>query len=121
MKKINFDFIPPHLNCKNCGDCCGLVPIGEKEYEDIKKYCIDNNVIPKNVGIFDCPFRDNENKICMIYEVRPILCKLMGVTKGMTCSNGNSYEIDGYKYITKDINKDIQGIRKLVMELGFKK
>ena len=59
MKKINFDFIPPHLNCKNCGECCGLVPIGEKEYEDIKKYCIDNNVIPKNVGIFDCPFRDN--------------------------------------------------------------
>ncbi|HJG96520.1 MAG TPA: YkgJ family cysteine cluster protein, partial [Romboutsia timonensis] len=83
MKKINFDFIPPHLNCKNCGECCGLVPIGEKEYEDIKKYCIDNNVIPKNVGIFDCPFRDNENKKCLIYEVRPEICRRFICSKSM--------------------------------------
>lgn len=117
MRKINFDFIPPHLNCKNCGECCGLVPISEKEYNDIKKYCIENNIKPKKAGMLDCPFRDNENKICMVYEVRPMLCKLMGVTKGMSCSNGNSYEINGYKHISKDANKDIQGMIKLVREL----
>lgn len=117
MRKINFDFIPPHLNCKNCGECCGLVPISEKEYNDIKKYCIENNIKPKKVGMLDCPFRDNENKICMVYEVRPMLCKLMGVTKGMSCNNGNSYEINGYKHISKDVNKDIQGMIKLAREL----
>lgn len=117
MRKINFDFIPPHLNCKNCGECCGLVPISEKEYNDIKKYCIENNIKPKKVGMLDCHFRDNENKICMVYEVRPTLCKLMGVTKGMSCSNGNSYEINGYKHISKDANKDIQGMIKLAREL----
>ena len=117
MRKINFDFIPPHLNCKNCGECCGLVHISEKEYNDIKKYCIENNIKPKKVGMLDCHFRDNENKICMVYEVRPMLCKLMGVTKGMSCSNGNSYEINGYKHISKDANKDIQGMIKLAREL----
>ena len=117
MRKINFDFIPPHLNCKNCGECCGLVPISEKEYNDIKKYWIENNIKPKKVGMLDCHFRDNENKICMVYEVRPMLCKLMGVTKGMSCSNGNSYEINGYKHISKDANKDIQGMIKLAREL----
>lgn len=117
MRKINFDFIPPHLSCNNCGECCGIVPISKKEYKDILNYCIENNVKPIKKGMFDCPFRDNENKICMIYETRPILCKLMGVTKGMTCSNGNSYEIDGYKYIAKDINKDIQGMIKLIKEI----
>ena len=117
MRKINFDFIPPHLNCKNCGECCGLVHISEKEYNDIKKYCIENNIKPKKVGMLDCHFRDNENKICMVYEARPMLCKLMGVTKGMSCSNGNSYEINGYKHISKDANKDIQGMIKLAREL----
>lgn len=31
---------------------------------------------------------------CAIYSVRPMVCRLFGVAKGMTCSHGNSAEID---------------------------
>ena len=118
MRKINFDYIPVHTKCINCGECCGPVPISEKEYKEIKKYCIENNIEPYlKLNEFDCPFRDHKRKKCNIYPVRPDMCKLFGVTKGMTCSNGNSCNIDGYKYILKDPNKDINGIKKLANEL----
>ena len=117
MRKIDFDFIPPHLNCNNCGGCCGPVPISQIEYKNIKEYCIEKNIVPILYLDYTCPFRDEKNKKCMIYEVRPMLCKLMGVTKGMYCDNKNTYEIDGYKFISKDINKDISGMSKLVKEL----
>ena len=117
MKKIDFDFIPPHFKCNNCGECCGPVPISEKEYNKIKKYCIENNIVPiKNIDII-CPFRDTINKKCTIYEVRPTLCKLMGVTKGMFCPNGNTYELNGHKYIIDDMIKDNQLMFKLEKEL----
>ncbi len=35
----------------------------------------------------------------------------------MNCTNGNSYELDGYKFIEKDINKDLHGMYKLTTEL----
>lgn len=117
MKKINFDFIPPHLKCTNCGECCGPVPISEKEYERIFDYCIENNIKPLLKLDYSCEFRDEKQKKCLIYPVRPDICKLFGVSKGMNCPNGNSYEIDGVKFIQKDIDKDLHGIYKLTKEL----
>lgn len=112
MKKINFNFIPPHFSCNNCGGCCGPVPIDNKEYEKIKEYCVKNKIKPILYLDYTCPFRDEKLKSCMIYEVRPTICKLFGVTDGMTCQNGNTCSIDGHKFI-KD-KKDIAGINKLV-------
>ena len=43
-------------------------------------------------------------KKCLIYPVRPTVCRLMGVAKGMDCPNGNTCEIDGYKFLPKDAN-----------------
>ncbi|MGL5713374.1 MAG: YkgJ family cysteine cluster protein [Paraclostridium sp.] len=118
MRKINFDFIPPHLNCNNCGGCCGPVPISEREYKLIYDYCIENNVVPiLYLEDYTCPFRDNKKKVCLIYEVRPTICKLFGVSEGMECDNGNTYNMNGYKYILKDPNKDLNGMNKLVADL----
>ena len=66
---------------------------------------------------YTCPFRDEKNKKCMIYDVRPIICKLFGVTKGMKCKNGNSCNIDGHKHILGDEIKDISSMSKLILEL----
>lgn len=30
--------IPKHENCKNCGECCGVILATEKEIEKIRKY-----------------------------------------------------------------------------------
>jgi Fe-S-cluster containining protein len=115
MKKININFIPPHFNCKNCGECCGIVPISIKEYETIKNYCIGNNIKPlQKQTFFDCMFRDNKKGLCLIYDVRPTICKLFGVTKGMDCDNGNSNNIDGRSFLD---NKDAMGMIKLYKEL----
>ena len=112
MKKIDFNFIPPHFNCDSCGGCCGPVPIDDKEYKEIKEYCIKNKVKPILYLDYTCPFRDEKAKKCMIYEVRPMICKLFGVAEGMTCKNGNSCNINGYKLNNK--KKDITGMSKLV-------
>lgn len=116
MKKINFDFIPPHFNCINCGSCCGQVPINSKEYNEILNYCKKNHIEPvQKQTLTQCMFRDEKSKKCLIYEVRPIICRLCGVSDGMRCIKGNSNNINGIKFL--DSKKDIYGMEKLYKEL----
>lgn len=69
--------------CSNCGECCvDFLPIDKKEIETIKRYIRRNSVKEcRHLSIFDkridltCPFRDNVNKKCTIYEVRPAICR----------------------------------------------
>jgi hypothetical protein len=66
------------MDCKQCGKCCGIVPITEEEKDTIIKYCKKNNVQPRNtileLSSITCKFLDNDNK-CMIYDVRPRICR----------------------------------------------
>lgn len=95
--------IPKHTNCTNCGECCGIIPATDIEINTIRNYIAVNGISP--VGRSDktiCPFRDSLHKKCLIYAVRPVVCRLFGVVKGcMQCPNGNSAEIDGKKFIIK--------------------
>lgn len=97
MKLYN---IPQHTNCINCGDCCGVIPANDKEVEAIRKYIKDHEIRPRKKSI-TCPFRNEEEKKCDIYPVRPIICRLFGVADmgKMGCPHGNSAAIDGEKYI----------------------
>jgi Fe-S-cluster containining protein len=94
--------IPEHKSCKNCGSCCGPVIINEKEQKDIIFFVQKNKPrFNKNASFIDCKFRvDNR---CSIYSVRPTVCRLMGVTIGMTCEYGNSKMLDGYKFMNMEI------------------
>lgn len=94
--------IPEHKNCKNCGMCCGPVPATEKEINIIKAYVRKNKIKAKKCGLLDCCFRDEKNKKCLIYHVRPLVCRLFGVAKGLNCPNGNTAEIDGKIMIETD-------------------
>ena len=68
--------------CSNCGGCCAdILPIDENEMRIIKDY-IKKHKIKECVHLncfqrvdLTCPFRDNKNKICTIYPVRPAICK----------------------------------------------
>ena len=72
--------------CSECGGCCtNYMPISPAEVLRIKKYIKRHNIkeISKiNVLLavptidLTCPFRDDTKKICVIYEVRPTVCKL---------------------------------------------
>lgn len=95
--------IPAHTKCTNCGRCCGLVPASQKEIAEIRQYIKKHGIIPEKQGI-TCPFRNEKEKKCDIYPVRPIICRLMGVTKQTRCPNGNSAEIDGFKLMGEVYN-----------------
>ncbi len=68
--------------CSSCGECCTeFVPLTNNEYKTIKEYLkrhpeIQNekHITPEGMHVL-CPFRDRENKVCKIYEVRPFVCR----------------------------------------------
>ena len=70
--------------CSQCGNCCSnLLPMSQKEVDVIHRYIKKHHIkeckhlLPVAKPAFDmtCPFRDNDRKICTIYEVRPEICK----------------------------------------------
>ena len=71
-------------HCSNCGNCCAdLLPISEAEIRKIKKYIREHNIKeqihrpPTVNSVWDltCPFRNNKERRCEIYPVRPLICK----------------------------------------------
>ena len=70
--------------CSGCGGCCSnLLPMSQKEVDAIHRYIRRHHIkeckhlLPVATPALDmtCPFRDNDEKICTIYEVRPEICK----------------------------------------------
>ncbi len=65
--------------CSKCGECCtNFLPISQNEMADIIEYVINNNIKPqKHILVMQnrltCPYYDG--KKCVIYEVRPLICK----------------------------------------------
>ena len=66
--------------CSNCGACCsGVLPLSRAEVERIKRYLTQHPVKEQwhngRTGIdMTCPFRDERNRVCLIYPVRPDIC-----------------------------------------------
>lgn len=97
--------IPEHTGCRNCGDCCTLVPATPAEIDEIRRYISEKGITPlRKRGSMACPFHDDGQKRCVIYPVRPLICRLMGVAKGLNCRCGNSANIDGRKFTPADID-----------------
>lgn len=101
--------IPAHINCNNCGDCCGPIMVTRDEKAKIKNFVdkMDKEVKArlkeqlKTKDRLTCQFRDIEKKNCAIYPIRPIICRIFGVAKGMYCSNGNTASIEFRDMIMK--------------------
>lgn len=73
--------------CSCCGNCCGdILPLSKQDIEKIDKYLKKNKIeeTPRCTLVeYDntCPFRDNKNKKCKIYEVRPEICRVYQCNK----------------------------------------
>lgn len=67
--------------CSGCGECCSnLLPVSNMEIKTIKAYIKKHKVKEQRhnamMGIdMTCPFRDDVRKKCLIYEVRPAICR----------------------------------------------
>ena len=97
MDKINFSELStnPKYNtvtdftingvCSNCGECCTrFLRMSSGEKKNILRYLKKNDItlsltkMPFNLNttIYNiCPFRDLTDKKCLIYPVRPEVCK----------------------------------------------
>ena len=71
--------------CSGCGECCSnFLPLTKNEIKRIKKYVKEHNIqeqrraAPTADATIDltCPFRDDLNRKCLIYEVRPSICQM---------------------------------------------
>lgn len=70
--------------CSNCGSCCSnTLPISSKEAKTIERYIRKHGikeqkrVLPTADDYVDmsCPFRSEMEKKCLIYSVRPAVCR----------------------------------------------
>lgn len=71
-------------NCSRCGNCCtDLLCLDSEEIDRIDKYLEKNKIEQHNKGKCNlcCPFRNDEKKICEIYEVRPDICRVFKCDK----------------------------------------
>lgn len=67
--------------CSRCGECCGdYLPLLEHELAIIRKYVEKHKIKPYKNKLMSlpvditCPFLDG-HKRCMIYEIRPSICR----------------------------------------------
>ena len=67
--------------CSNCGACCSdFLPMSDEEVKRIKRYIKKHGIKEQRHNFVDgldftCPFRDDANKKCLVYEVRPAICR----------------------------------------------
>ena len=79
----NVDVIDFTVNgkCSSCGKCCSnLLPLSDREIKRIKTYVAKHHIKEQRhnvaVGVdMTCPFRDEANRKCLIYEIRPAICQ----------------------------------------------
>lgn len=84
MKAGVYDFTKDG-KCSNCGNCCSdWLPISHEEAREIKRYIKKHGIKEqkhfaptlKQPDIdLTCPFRNNAESRCEIYEVRPEICR----------------------------------------------
>ena len=73
--------------CSCCGQCCGdILHLSKQEIKRIDSYLKikDIKATPRSIMFeYDntCPFRDNANMKCKIYEVRPGICRVYQCNK----------------------------------------
>jgi Fe-S-cluster containining protein len=80
----------PPIVCERCGRCCGPVPCTEVEYQAVLAYAREHRVVPVRQEL-TCPFWCATG--CTVYPVRPLLCQLMGHTRGLECSRGHNVNL----------------------------
>lgn len=106
--------------CSNCGSCCGnYLPLSAKEIKLIKRY-VRKKGIKEQRHIFplaeppaldfSCPFRSDSEKKCVIYDVRPAICRDFQCDKPRKRIKADKAMYHG-KYSVCDMRKEFFGGR----------
>lgn len=116
MKRGVYDYTVDG-ECSNCGACCSnFLPVSGKEVKAIHRFIAKRGVkekrhiIPTVEKVIDlmCPFRDNAERRCVIYPVRPAICKDFRCDKPAKNIQANKSMYHG-KYMVVDMRKEFFG------------
>lgn len=81
----------PKMRCANCGGCCGPVLCSGDEAVAIDAYVAEHGIKPRVPADAICGYRGDHG--CMIYPVRPFICRLFGHVPKMFCECGRNVNI----------------------------
>ena len=104
-------------HCSNCGQCCSrFLPISEKEKKTIRRYMKKHGIkeqkhlLPTAQPVEDwtCPFRCESERKCLIYEVRPAICRDFRCDKPQKKIEASKKLYHG-KYDAVDMRKEFFG------------
>jgi len=87
----------PTLKCPpGCSACCGPVPLCNKEASVLREHFKDNpdKSLLEGINSFitpvdehlNCRFSSKEG--CTVYDKRPFMCRLFGITESLKCPLG---------------------------------
>lgn len=118
------------LKCKNCGECCGSVPINRDERNKIRIYLLKHpeiaEEVQKKLFSMTCIFYDNGNKKCMIYRCRPEICRLyrcdtLDWRKNLKVKGSDMQEavLINERFGNPKFKEDYANLRKLLMNPEF--
>jgi Fe-S-cluster containining protein len=91
VKKLK---VIPQMRCDaGCGECCGVVPATDVEFQRIQRFVGEHGVAPAPSLDGTCPFF--QGGTCAIYAVRPLICRLFGHAADplMTCPRGYNVNV----------------------------
>lgn len=84
MRTLMIDNFTKDGKCSGCGNCCsGILPLSKAEIKRIHEYMKTHEIKEHHSGVAmmtgkvdgTCPFRDEVNRKCDIYEIRPEICR----------------------------------------------
>lgn len=103
--------------CSKCGECCScFLPICQEELDIIQEYVIKNNIKPQTQMLvmqnrLCCPYYNG--KKCLIYEVRPLICKEFYCNKKVDIETAKKFKDKEYILVNMwEIAKEIERQRK---------
>ena len=79
--------------CKDCGECCGLIPFTAQELNKYQ-HLVQEKYVPSDLfeGLlipltksWYCVFLNKVTKRCLIYTDRPEVCRLQGTIPKLPC------------------------------------
>lgn len=110
--------------CSRCGECCTpFIPMTKSEVKTVREYVKKNPQIKEralNQPFFEgndvyvkCCFYDKEKKECMIYPVRPFICKAYKCNQDDLKIENNKNFMDSRACYNTDV-KNIHDFRSLL-------
>lgn len=83
----------PTIECQgHCHGSCGPIPMSDVEHDRIARSGVDVPNARKNLPLaivtgYRCPALSMFQQ-CQVYAVRPLICRLYGLTRGLPCEFG---------------------------------